>query len=117
MKYLVDESVEFGVVLFLRKKGYDVLSVAEEFPSGKDCAILAEAFRQNRILITNDKDFGELIFRNKLAHKGVILLRLFKETAKEKSKKLQVLLKQYTDKLEGNFVVVTDLKIRIRKTK
>lgn len=116
MKFLVDESVEYRVVLHLKEKGFDIASVASDFPSLKDKRVLSKANKEGRILITNDKDFGELIFRQKLPHKGVILLRLSEETAQTKIEKLNSLLKNYGDKLKDNFVVVTKDKVRIRKS-
>lgn len=115
MKFLVDESVEYRVVLDLKEKGFDIASVASDFPSLKDKRVLSRAEREERILITNDKDFGELIFRQKLPHKGVILLRLPDETAQAKIEKLDFLLKSYGNKLKDNFVVVTKDRVRIRK--
>lgn len=115
MKFLVDESIEYRVVLHLKEKGFDTASVASDYPGLKDKRVLSKAKKEGRILVTNDKDFGESIFRQKLPHKGVILLRLPDETAQAKIKKLNFLLKNYGDKLKDNFVVVTKEKVRIRK--
>lgn len=115
MKFLVDESVEYRVALDLKEKGFDIISVASDFPSLKDKRVLSKANKEGRILMTNDKDFGELIFRQKLPHKGVILLRLPDETSQAKIEKLNFLLKNYESKLENNFVVVTKDRVRIRK--
>lgn len=115
MKFLIDESVEYRVVLHLKEKDFDTVSVTSDFPSLKDRRVLSKAKREGRILITNDKDFGELIFRQKLPHKGVILLRLPDETAQAKIEKLDYLLESYKDKLKDNFVVVTKEKVRIRR--
>lgn len=116
MKLLADENVGLEVVNNLRKNSHDVVSAIEEFPSEADIALLKKAFRQNRVLITSDKDFGELIYKQRLPHKGVILLRLVDETNKNKIRVLSNLFRKYTDELKGNFVVVTDALIRIRKT-
>jgi predicted nuclease of predicted toxin-antitoxin system len=88
MKFLVDESVEYRVVIFLRNLGYDTRSVVESFSGLDDKIILSVAYKENRILITNDKDFGELIYRLQLPHQGIILFRLSKETYQSKEKKL-----------------------------
>jgi len=115
MKFLVDESVEYAVVIFLREKGFDVASIAETSASIDDEAVLEMAFKQHRILITNDKDFGELIYRHKLTHVGVILLRLPREDAESKIESLSELFKRYGKKLPGAFTVVTEREIRIRQ--
>jgi len=60
----------------LRRLGHDVISIQEIFPSLDDPPILDIAGNENRILITNDKDFGELIYRSRLPHAGVLLFRL-----------------------------------------
>lgn len=91
MKFLVDESVEYPLVFHLRSLGFNVLSVAEEFPSLEDKKVLRMAEKEKRIIISNDKDFGELIFRQRRKHKGVILFRLKKEDVSSKIKHLDAL--------------------------
>jgi len=117
MKFLVDESIEFPVVTFLRSIGHDVVSVAENFPSVCDTDVLATARQTKRILLTNDKDFGELIFLHGLPHRGVVLLRLFEENAQSKIDKLRVLLETHGNDLPGNFTVVSPEVVRIRRTR
>ena len=63
MRCLIDECCDAGIVSLLRKDGHDVLYVLEANPGISDDEILMEAFSQNRILLTEDKDFGELVFR------------------------------------------------------
>ncbi len=72
MKFIVDESTGRTVVEYLRTNGHDVISVAESMPQAKDQSILECATEQQHILITNDKDFGELVFRSGKAHGGVV---------------------------------------------
>lgn len=116
MKFLADESVEYRFVTKLRKLEYDISSIAENNPGITDTEVLTIAFDQQRILITNDKDFGELVYRIKLPHKGIILFRLSEENAQSKYKSFIKIMKKYQDKVANSFVVVTDKKIRIRKT-
>jgi len=68
IKFIVDESVDFPVASHLRDKWFNVTSVSEDFPSIEDIKILDFAFKENRILITNDKDFGSLIFNSCLTY-------------------------------------------------
>jgi predicted nuclease of predicted toxin-antitoxin system len=63
MQFVVDESTGSAVVDYLRSLGHDVLAVAEAMPQADDSDILDQAAIEERILITNDKDFGELVFR------------------------------------------------------
>lgn len=77
MRFLLDESAEYRLASFLRNPGHDVTAIAHDYPAGlADTEVLALARREDRILITNDRDFGELIIRQRLAHAGVIFFRL-----------------------------------------
>lgn len=72
---MVDENVHLRIVAFLRVEGHDVLSVSESFPNVSDDEVLRRANEEDRILITHDTDFGEMIFHRGFGHKGVILIR------------------------------------------
>ena len=115
IKFLVDESVEKAVVDFLRKQGYDALYVAENCSGITDDEVLSFANRDNRVLVTNDRDFGELIFLQRKASSGVLLFRSSSEKSSDRVSLVRKLLQSFADRLEGNFVVVSDEKIRIRK--
>lgn len=117
MRFLVDECTGPIVARWLRSQDHDVSSVYEENQGLDDDSILEKANIENRILITNDKDFGELIFREQKTHKGVILLRLRDERAVNKISVLKRLLQYYKNKLVNNFVVVTETTIRIVEMK
>lgn len=116
LKFLADESLEYSIVLWFRELSYDVISVAEDFPSVKDEKILKKAIQEDRIIITNDKDFGNLVFLNKLSHKGVILLRFRTEKVKTKIKFIKSFLKNYSNKITNKFTVIDESKIRIRRS-
>jgi predicted nuclease of predicted toxin-antitoxin system len=73
---VADESVDFRIVTALRAAGLIVYSVAEELPSITDISVLSIAVKKQALLITEDKDFGELVFRLKLPHTGVLLVRI-----------------------------------------
>ncbi len=113
MRFLVDECTGPAVARWLRDLHYDVFSVYDENRGLDDESILQRANRDNYILITNDKDFGELIFRMGRPHKGVILLRLDDERAENKVAVLQRVFKSYSNKLANNFIVVTERTVRI----
>lgn len=68
-KIVADESVDFRIVAELRKVGMEVFAICEEQPSIKDNEVLAIAVENDAVLITEDKDFGELVFRIKLPHR------------------------------------------------
>jgi predicted nuclease of predicted toxin-antitoxin system len=114
MHFIVDESTGTGVVAYLRSLGHDALAVAETMPQADDLDILARAVSEGRILITNDKDFGELVFRSGQAHHGVVLLRLHDESPSNRVRVIKAVLDQYADRLLGRFTVATEGGVRIR---
>lgn len=116
MKFLIDESVEFPIVQFLRRAGHDVVAVCEGSAGIHDEEVLASAHNEKRILVTNDKDFGMLIYYQRMKHSGVVLLRLMDEDAQRKIDKIRVLLEQHGDQISDAFVVVEKAAIRIRQT-
>jgi predicted nuclease of predicted toxin-antitoxin system len=114
MKFIVDECTGMAVAEYLRGTGYDVSVVAEIMPQAEDHAILTKAVKEGRILITNDKDFGELIFRRGYSHHGVLFLRLQDDSAANRIRVVKAVLDQYTDFLKMNFLVATEKQVRIR---
>jgi len=81
----------------------------------EDDDIIRRAFDENRILITNDKDFGVKVYRERLTHRGVVLLRLDDERAIRKIDVLRRLLSRYPDRLPDQFVVVTETRVRFAR--
>ncbi|NMG21164.1 DUF5615 family PIN-like protein [Brasilonema bromeliae] len=117
MRFLVDESTGVIVARWLREQGYEVFSVYEEARGINDDDIIQKAFAENWILITNDKDFGEKVYREQRPHRGVILLRLDNEKATNKIATLQQLLEMYPpEQLFNNFIVVTERQIRFSRS-
>jgi predicted nuclease of predicted toxin-antitoxin system len=94
MKFLLDESVETRIAVFLTEQGHEATRIGRDYPpSLSDQEVLALARHEQRILITNDKDFGELVFRGQLPHVGVILLRFpLDTTAQAKIRALEEFL-------------------------
>jgi len=114
MRFMVDESTGTAVVEYLRRNGHDTLAVAEAMPQADDRDIIARAASEERVLITNDKDFGELVFRSGWAHHGVLLLRLHDESPSSRLNVIKSVLERYADKLTGQFVVATEDSVRVR---
>ncbi|MBS4028312.1 MAG: DUF5615 family PIN-like protein [Ignavibacteriales bacterium] len=113
MRFLVDECTGPYVAEWLRAQHHNIFSVFDDARGLDDDDILQKANEDNRVLITNDKDFGEKIFREGKKHCGVIFLRLTDERAKNKIRVLKNLLKSIPDRLERNFVVATEYNVRI----
>jgi predicted nuclease of predicted toxin-antitoxin system len=76
MRFLVDECTGTRLADWLKKEGYEVFSVYEQARGSTDEDIIKKAFKENWILITNDKDFGEKVYRDKYPHRGIIFMRL-----------------------------------------
>lgn len=115
MRFLVDESTGSTVARWLRTQGHEVFSVYDESRGVDDEVIIQKAFDENWILITNDKDFGEKVYRERHQHHGVILLRLDNERAANKIETLLHLLDNYSDQIADRFVVVTEKQVRFAK--
>jgi predicted nuclease of predicted toxin-antitoxin system len=112
MRFLVDECTGPAVARWLPAQGHEVFSVFDEARGLDDDRILSQAFAENRILITNDKDFGEKIYREQRSHQGIVLMRLEDERPAAKVAVLHRLLRDYSDRLIGSFLVVTETQVR-----
>ncbi len=115
MRLLVDECTGPAVARWLREQQHEVFSVYEQARGMDDDGIIQKAFEENWILITNDKDFGEKVYRDKRPHRGVILLRLDDERAASKIDTLRRLFQDYADRLADHFVVVTETTVRFAR--
>jgi predicted nuclease of predicted toxin-antitoxin system len=113
MRFLADESCDFAVVHALRANGHDVLAVSEVTPRAEDFEVIRLAVREKRILLTEDKDFGRLVYSHGQKTLGVIFLRFPTSARKQISKDIIKLVKQQGEKLVGCFVTVQPGRIRI----
>ncbi|HJX30012.1 MAG TPA: DUF5615 family PIN-like protein [Thermoanaerobaculia bacterium] len=110
MRFLVDECTGPAVARWLRQD-HEVFSVYDESRGADDDFVLAKAFSEGWILVTNDKDFGEKVYRERRPHRGVIFLRLEDERSSNKINALRRLLETY----EEQFVVVTEKYVRFAR--
>lgn len=115
MRFLVDECTGPKVARWLREQNHDVLSVFDDARGLDDQQIIELAFNENRIIITNDKDFGDLIFREFHSHCGVILLRLDNERFVNKIEVIRRLLDNFAEKLPNQFIVVSESQVRFAR--
>lgn len=114
MKFTADEGVDAPIVLKLRASGHTVWYVAEMAAGISDEEVLALAYREDTLLITNDKDFGALVFQQRQLNSGVMLLRLVGLSAAGKAVLVERVVSSYGDQLIGAFTVITPRRIRIR---
>ncbi len=115
MKFLVDVGVSNKVEKYLKDDGFDTKCIREIDPRLKDIEIIDIAAKDNRVIITMDKDFGELVFKSSQAHAGVLLLRLENENSNSKVEIVKSILENYSKELNNNFCVFHKGKLRIRK--
>jgi predicted nuclease of predicted toxin-antitoxin system len=114
MRFLADEGIDRSIVDGLRLLGFDVFYVVEQIRSVNDDILLQTALDENRVLITRDKDFGELVYRMHKAHAGVVLVRLEGYTSRERGDLVCKLIEQYQEALPNTFSVIQKGFIRIR---
>lgn len=112
IKFLANVNVEKPLVDFLDEKGFDIkwiTNIDKRMPDARVCEI---ANKEQRVIITNDKDFGEIVFLQKKITYGVILLRIKGQNSSEKIILIEKLLDKYPDKIADHFVIVTKEKFR-----
>ncbi len=114
LRFLVDESCGLRLAEKLREEGFEAESVIDLMRSAKNGDVLDKAFAEKRILVTNDKDFGELVYRSRRHHGGVILLRLENDTPQNRLDVVRKVIDAFGEKLQNSFVVATEKKTRIR---
>ena len=115
MKCVADENVDLSIVRALRHSGHEVWYVAEEATGIDDEEVLQKAAGENALLLTGDKDFGDLVFRQGKATAGVLFLRLAGVSAGEKARLVTEAVREYQDELVGAFSVLTHVALRVRK--
>jgi predicted nuclease of predicted toxin-antitoxin system len=114
VKLLVDVGVGRAVEEWLESQGYDVSCVRHLDPRMRDDAILALAADEQRLVITMDADFGELVFRSAAAHCGVLLLRLEDADGETKAAVVEEIFTSHAGELAGQFSVYKSGALRIR---
>lgn len=114
MNFLANENFPLDAVMVLRQAGHDVVWIRTASPGITDEAVLARAIAEDRVLLTFDKDFGELAIRRGLpATCGIILFRTTATAGPEAAQKVSAALASRTD-WSGHFAVVDDRRIRMR---
>lgn len=114
MRFLADENVPRGIVNWLRDGGHDAILASEVGAGDDDTEWLNLAYREQRIVITSDKDFGDLVFRDRRASRGIILLRLEDLPAAEWVVRLQEVMGVIEANPVGRFIVVSATRVRVR---
>lgn len=115
MNFLADEGVDRQIVDRLRKDGHTVAYVAEMAPGISDDSVLAIADRESAVLVTADKDFGEIVFRQGRSSGGVVLIRLEGLSTDTKANIVSGAINGHLEEISGNFSVLSPSALRIRR--
>ncbi|MGT2438488.1 DUF5615 family PIN-like protein [Bradyrhizobium betae] len=114
MLWLADECVAASLVRGLRGTGHDVRYIAEFAASLSDVEVIALASREGRLLLTADKDFGELVFRRGKAVPGLVLLRIDPENGPLVQTRLLEAVDRFGQGLFGRYIVIDEVRFRTR---
>ena len=113
-EFIADESLDSRIVIHLRAVGMQVLSVREDFRGSSDKKVLQISREFDRILITEDSDFGEWIFAHQAKSAGVLFLRYRNDEILQITATITDFIQRHGDTLHGKFVTLTPKKVRIR---
>jgi len=112
IKFLADVNIEKAIVECLQNHGFDVKWIPDYNCEMNDADLLAMANHEKRILVTNDKDFGELVFLRKQNAFGIILLRVKGQNMGEKMALLEKLILNHKKKIPNHFILISKNKFK-----
>ena len=115
VRLLADESCDFAAVRALRAAGFDVLAVVEYCPGASDEEVIALSVTEERVLLTEDKDFGQLVFAANRATAGVILIRFPARARATLAVRVVHLVEREGEALRGAFVVLQPRRTRVTR--
>ncbi|HEX3685375.1 MAG TPA: DUF5615 family PIN-like protein [Bryobacteraceae bacterium] len=115
MTFIADENIDRVIVQELRRIGHSVEHIGEFHAGMSDEEVLSLSRQRQAVLITADKDFGQLVFLHGQAYSGVMFLRLPGIAPEEKLRIVADVIAIYGSQLFGGFAVVTQSSVRLRK--
>lgn len=113
--FIADESLNHNLIIALRKAGHEVFSIQEEMPSIGDEEIALMSLHPPKIIISQDKDFGEIVYHKNLKVAGVILLRYLQADYFTIENRLINYIAEHLGDCLGKFIVINSKLIRIRQ--
>jgi predicted nuclease of predicted toxin-antitoxin system len=113
VRFLADESCDFAVVRALRGASHDVLAVMEMARGAKDVVVLALAREERRVLLTEDKDFGQLVYAGGEGSAGVVLIRFPAPVRTTLPGAVLDLVERLGERLPTSFIVLEPGRVRI----
>jgi predicted nuclease of predicted toxin-antitoxin system len=115
VRWLADECIAAALVAWLRGAGHDVFYVGEAAAGISDAEVILLAMNENRLLLTDDKDFGDLIFRGRSSVSGAVLMRIDPDKGKLKKMRLAAAIERYGEELFGRYTVIEEGRFRSRQ--
>jgi len=113
MKLLANENFPLESVYFLKSKNIDIISIQENFAGMTDIEVLKKTQKEGRIILTFDKDYGELIYKSKVKFTaGIVFFRLIPKSALSSGKLIYRIIKKI--RLEKRFTIISSKQIRQR---
>ena len=112
--FIIDVGVGRIIESWLQQQKFSVIGIRSLNPEMADTDIIELANKEDAIIITMDKDFGELVYHSEKAHAGVLLLRLEDATGEEKVEVIRFIIDNFKDLLEHKFCVFKNGRLRIR---
>lgn len=113
LKFLADEDCDSAIVRALREAGHDIKTIKEVMMGASDQEVISLALRESRILLTEDKDFGQLVFASTVESPGVILFRYPSNAREIVAKDAVKLAASAAGKIPKHFVVIQPGRVRI----
>lgn len=114
MRWLIDECTDASLAELLRSAGHNVVYMSDVAPRSTDIEVIQRAESEKRLLLTEDKDFGDLVFRQAKPVPGIVLLRIDSRRRGRKAPRLVAALERFGDALLGRYTVIEDARFRFR---
>ncbi len=114
MRWLIDECVDAGLVEQLRQSGHDVVYMSDVAPRASHAEVMNQAESETRLLLTEDKDFGDLVFRQRRSVPRIVLLRIGALQRQRKSERLLAAIDRFENALFGRYTVIEASRFRSR---
>jgi len=115
LKFLADEGFSFPITSLLRERGYDVQWIGDIASGVDDSTVFAISRKDGRIILTEDKDFGELAIRFKCKTSGIIFLRIEPDKKELREQRVLELFRNFPGKLKNHLIIIDAQKFRFRK--
>jgi predicted nuclease of predicted toxin-antitoxin system len=115
MNLIADESVHRAIIDHLRAEGHTVRAIAETNQGAADADVLTISINEQVLLLTQDKDFGEMVVRHGMNHCGIVLIRLAGISVPDRARQVSELLRDHSTELSGAFTVISPGGVRTRR--